>query len=395
MADETKEAPKRVTKKKGLPPLSPKGEDGETVKPAKKRVKKKPVDENTPPDSNTTKEGSGNQEKPTPRRRRKRSPSQTKGEDADVEPPTETAPRKKKKKPKTQAPGESQDQNTNRTQEKDAQGSKTSLISKEGGTPRKKVAKKKKKVKKEAPEDEFGDSPWAEDLKTLEEDIITGDGQDEAAEEEEETEEASATQKPEGTKKAPLTFLTAPILRSQPLDKIFIETSNRFKGQTKSALERQRQEEMTRVPDITPAEIPRATTIDFAIGSHKIFRVISLFLHGLTAGLLLWQMIIVFALTSSSFSDDDFLEHYYRLSMPLQASMYFLLALGTVSACDRFDVGNPTRRFVLRALTMQNGAVAIVFSLAALVINIILIKYDDKMYLYKDIEDIFSDASVS
>ena len=92
---------------------------------------------------------------------------------------------------------------------------------------------------------------------------------------------------------------------------------------------------MTRAPDITPVEIPRATTIDFAIGSHKIFRVVSLFLHGLTAGLLLWQMVIVFALISSSFSDDDFLEHYYRLSMPLQASMYFLLALGTVSACDR------------------------------------------------------------
>ena len=44
---------------------------------------------------------------------------------------------------------------------------------------------------------------------------------------------------------------------------------------------------------------------------------------------------------------------------------------------------------------MQNGAVAIVFSLAALVINIILMKYDDKMYLYKDIPDLYADASVS
>ena len=107
----------------------------------------------------------------------------------------------------------------------DAQGSKTSLISKEGGTPRKKGAKKKKKVKKENPEDEYGESPWAEDLKTLEEDIISGDGQ-EAEAEEEEQEDKEATQRPEGTKKGPLPFLTAPVLRSQPLDKIFIETSS-------------------------------------------------------------------------------------------------------------------------------------------------------------------------
>ena len=114
------------------------------------------------------------------------------------------------------------------SRKKDAQGSKTSLISKEGGTPRKKVAKKKKKVKKAAPEDEYGESPWAEDLKTLQEDIISGDGQDEAevGEEEEEEMQNNVTQKSEGMKKAPLTFLTAPVLRSQPLDKIFIETSS-------------------------------------------------------------------------------------------------------------------------------------------------------------------------
>ena len=48
------EKPKR-TKKKGLPPLSPKGEEGDTTaKPARRKVKKKPVDENTPPDADST-----------------------------------------------------------------------------------------------------------------------------------------------------------------------------------------------------------------------------------------------------------------------------------------------------------------------------------------------------
>ncbi|GFO01059.1 transmembrane protein 237-like [Plakobranchus ocellatus] len=395
MADDAKETPKKTLKKKGLPPLSPKSDEVETpVRPVKKKTKKKPVDENTPPDNNSTLQITGDQEKPTPRRRRKRSPSQAKGEENVETQPAEAAPRKKKKKPKAQPAAEDENQNTNQTQEKDAQGSKTSLLSKEGGTPRKKGVKKKKKVKKHVEEDEYGDSPWAEDLKTLAEDIVSGDVHEKDEPDDEEEEEKEATQKPdESKKKAPLTFLTAPVLRSQPLDKIFIETSSRFKGQSKSTLARQRQEETARAPDITPVEIPRATTIDFAIGSHKIFKVISLFLHGLTAGLLLWQMVIVFVLSSSSFSDDDFLEHYYRVSMPLQASLYFLLALGTVSACDRFDIGNPTRRFILRALTLQNGAVAILFSLAALVINLVLIRYDDKMYLYKEIPDIFENSS--
>lgn len=84
---------------------------------------------------------------------------------------------------------------------------------------------------------------------------------------------------------------------------------------------------------VEPESVAKSTTIDFAVSLHRVFRFLTLFLHGLTAGLSLWQMVTVFSL--STFSSDDFLEHYYRLSLPLQCSYYFLLVMCTVSLCDR------------------------------------------------------------
>lgn len=98
---------------------------------------------------------------------------------------------------------------------KENKGSKTSLIS-ASETPRKKGGKRKKKGKKTVGDvDDFGDSPWAEDLRTMRDDIIIGDARTEG--------EAEAEDKGEN-KKAPVTLTTAPVLQSQPLDKIFVET---------------------------------------------------------------------------------------------------------------------------------------------------------------------------
>ncbi|CAL1548357.1 unnamed protein product [Lymnaea stagnalis] len=397
MADGDNEAnlvsTKKNVKKKGLPPMSPRSSElnGDAeIKKVKRKIKKKlpntenqSTEPNKPHDSDAD-EGDPAENKPTPRRRRKRSPSQAKATDDEITSPASATatPRKKKKKPKAEKTDEIRTQSPSvgdQLNNKDSQGSKTSLISKDETTPRKKTARKKKKVKKvEEGVDEFGDTPWADDLRTMRDDIIIGDGEKKTEELGEVIEE----------KKQPLTtFFTTPILRSQPVDKIFIETSSKFKGQSKSSLARQRMEET--VKPMEPVSFPRTTTIDFALASHKIFRVVTLFLHGLTAGLSLWQMVTVFSL--SSFSSDDFLLHYYRVSMPLQCSYYFLLIVCTVSVCDRFDIGNPTRRFVLRALTLQNGAVAIVFSLVALILNIVAIRYDDKMYLYKEFKDLYTD----
>ncbi|XP_012943096.1 transmembrane protein 237 [Aplysia californica] len=404
MADKDEAQTKRPkpTKKKGLPPISPRAnadENDETdkIKPVKRKPRKKASASgaNEQPSSPTSDPGNG-EVKPVAVRRRKRSPSQNQGgggggEGAPAGDTTTTTPRKKKRRPKqTTAEEPDPSQNAESSQPTtDPQGSKTSLISKDGETPRKKAGgKKKKKVKKASAEavdeDDYGESPWAEDLRTMHDDIITGsqDG-------EEDGEEGEA--RGAGTKKVTNMFVAAPILKSQPLEKIFIETSSKFKGQNKSALNEQRLEEA--VTTVMPQEVSRMTTSDFALGTNRVFRVVSLFLHGLVAGLALWQTVTVWTL--GSFTADDFLEHYYDTAMPLQGCFYFLLVMCTVSVCDRFDIGNPTRRFVLRAVTLQNGAVSILFCLVALVLNTVAIRYEDRMSLYRDYVDLYSGDNVS
>lgn len=84
-------------------------------------------------------------------------------------------------------------------------------------SPRKKKGKKKKKKRAVTDADEFAESPWAADLRTMKDDIIVGNGQVEGEEE-----------KGKGEKEKPIiSFISAPVLRSQPLDKIFVETSSK------------------------------------------------------------------------------------------------------------------------------------------------------------------------
>ncbi|KAH9499969.1 hypothetical protein Btru_076056 [Bulinus truncatus] len=376
-----------INKKKGLPSIEAKSntmDNSADIKPVKRKKRKTPseTESNKNVDNQTLqtkpKNDDSTENNPTARRRQRlpESPTNTTEEISSVS-ATVDRPIKRKKKKSPNEKEESVNKSGDIDLSKEGQGSKTSLITKDDETPRKKQPRKKKKAKtSEAIGDEFGDTPWAEDLRTMKDDIISAGCQIKKDKELEDTVEE---------RKQPITFIAPPILRSQPLDKIFIETSSRFKGQNKNTLRHQIEE--TSKP-IEPVIITRTTTIDFAIASHKIFRVITLFLHGLTAGLSLWHMVMVYVL--SSFSSEDFLQHYYRVSLPLHCSYYFLLIILTVSAFDRFDLGNPTRRFLIRAFTLQNGAIAIVFSLVALILNVILIKYDDKMYLYKEFSELYA-----
>ena len=90
-------------------------------------------------------------------------------------------------------------------------GSKTSLI-KGDGTPRKKGRKKKKKATEgESGADDMGDSYLASELQEIKEDVVGMD-----------------TKGEEGEEKQRIPFKTsAPILHSQAIDKIFIETNSR------------------------------------------------------------------------------------------------------------------------------------------------------------------------
>nr|KAG5697940.1 hypothetical protein BaRGS_030253 [Batillaria attramentaria] len=155
------------------------------------------------------------------------------------------------------------------------------------------------------------------------------------------------------------------------------EPAGGFKGYNKAQLTKrmiQEQEEKAVEP-----EQPTRTTMEFGLATHRVFKTLCLFLHGLTAGLALWEIVIVYVLAQHP--DTDFLDHYEKLSLPVQCVFYLLFALCAISACDRFDIGNPTRRFVVQALTLQNGAVSIFVYLAGLVLSLSTIDVEDRMHL--------------
>ncbi|XP_071100111.1 LOW QUALITY PROTEIN: transmembrane protein 237-like [Haliotis cracherodii] len=353
-----------------LPPISPRPKNTDTdaaVKPIRKKKKKPAAD----PDV-----GSGTEDaKPTPRRRR-RTPSasrDTDGEEKPVEEATTPAPKKKKKKAKPKEPAAETDEqpvsDRSATRDEDVTGSKASLITKESkeGTPRKK-AKKKRVVKKKTEDNEYADSGLAADLTSIEEDIIKDDDQKEDIE------------LPQTT--------NAGVLRSQPTQKIYVETIGGFKKENKTKMaKRLAAEEAEKKVE---SEAPRKTTIELALTTYRIMKTITLFIHGLTAGLALWQIVIVYIL--SSFGNIDFLEHYQILALPVQCCAYLLLALCVVSTCDRFDIGYITRRFLLQAFTLQNGAVSIIFYLTAAILSVSIVSTEDRMHLYNKNPELWADT---
>ncbi|XP_048727924.1 transmembrane protein 237-like [Ostrea edulis] len=351
MSDTGEDPPKRSKK---LPPISSDGGDGgdEQKKPVRKKKKKapsvetngttSPKSDETPTKKKVVKKKEGETAgKPTPKKRKK--PAST--EESEVDPTSARSAASK---------------------EEDVTGSKASLISKDtkgSGTPRKKGKKKKKPASTTATpreEDEWGDTLAAE-LQTIHEDVVSPKSKKEQDE----------------VRVHPYTTETA-VLKSQPLEKLFIETDSGFKGENKVKFAKKWAEEEA-IREQEP-EQPVESTLLFAIGSHRVFVTFCLFLHGLTAGIAMWHLTMTYILLYFSYM--DFLEHYRILALPVQCMFYILLVLCTISACDRFDIGRPTRRFILQSFTLQTGTVSIVIYFIALILSLSMANLEDKINLY-------------
>ncbi|WAR02136.1 TM237-like protein, partial [Mya arenaria] len=311
---------KPKTGKGKLPPIDPNATADDADKPKKKVVKKKkkPVEE-------TAAEGV-EPPKRTPRKKKAASADSTAGEGAET-----TAPKKKKRVPKkTDKEGDPSSARSATSQGEDVNGSKASLIkSPKDGTPRKKKTKKKDK-KAERGETEAGfDNTLTAELTDLQDDIIPHDAKRDEEEEEE-------YKKPYAT--------GSHAVRSQPTEKFYIETDE---AKEKAIVH----------------EEPKNTTMEFALTTQKVIRTFSLFCHGLLAGLSVWHIVMAYVLLD--FPLQDFILHYGKLALPVQ-----------------FDVANPRGGFVLKALTLQNGTVSVVFYFAALLVSLSNAALEDKIHLY-------------
>ncbi|CAG2216350.1 transmembrane protein 237-like [Mytilus edulis] len=342
-------------KKKKLPPVTQASEETDVQKRPVRKKKKKPTE--------ATENGETGSTATTPKK--KKAPVAT--EDGDKPTPRK---RKKRKPPEQAEDGQPTSARSAASQE-EVGGSKTSLISKDDKktTPKKKV---KKKVKKASPRvgDEFMDAAFAADLSTIQEDIVTPDGK----------KDEDVIPHPYSTESI--------VLKSQPLDNLFIETNSGFKRENKTKLARKWAEEERFKQEDQP-EGPVSSTIEFAISTHNVFKTFCLFIHGLTAGIAMWHITTVYVLLYHS--DLDFLSHYRPLALPVQCMFYILLVLCTISSCDRFDIANPTRRFLLRSFTLQTGTVSIVIYFAALILSLSIANIEDRMNLYNRYPDLWLD----
>ena len=60
----------------------------------------------------------------------------------------------------------------------------------------------------------------------------------------------------------------------------------------------------------------------------------------------------------------------------------------------RFDIANPTRRFVLRSVTLQTGTVSILIYFAALILSVSIANIEDRMNLYDKYPNLWTDPDV-
>ncbi|KAL5007492.1 hypothetical protein ScPMuIL_016298 [Solemya velum] len=209
------------------------------------------------------------------------------------------------------------------------------------------------------------DSTLVAALTGLEEDVVTDADQKDVEEEDEQI-------------KAPYSTASN-VMKSQPVEKLYIETGTGFIGQNRNRVARRIAEEQA-IKELE-VDAPRKTTIEFALDTYHFLKTICLFVHGLTAGIAMWHTVMIFVLLYHNYT--DFLEHYYLLALPVQCMFYMLLVLCTVSCCDRYDVNSPNRRFVLRAFTLQSGAVSILLYLIALILSLVSADLEDRMIYFK------------
>ncbi|XP_043549071.1 transmembrane protein 237-like isoform X2 [Chiloscyllium plagiosum] len=241
----------------------------------------------------------------------------------------DTAPKKKKKKKKLSAETELE---TSFTQQN------ASDVCNFYTGPDDEVSRKiKKRTKRTRP------AGYSNELEVEEEDII-GEGQ---------------VPRPQG----PIFAISAG--SSQPVDKVFLERSRRF--QATDRLEIQKSAEQV---DVYMEVKPTLTTRDVSLQVHRGFRIIGLFSQGFLSGYMVWNIIVVYALSGNNFSElPNLLQQYSMLVYPGQCLLYMLLAISTVSAFDRVNLADAAMA-VRRIVTLDPAALASVLYFIALVLSL-------------------------
>nr|XP_048284738.1 transmembrane protein 237 [Myodes glareolus] len=170
---------------------------------------------------------------------------------------------------------------------------------------------------------------------------------------------------------------TAPTGVSQPVGKVFVEKSRRFHAADRSELIK-----TTENVDVLMDVKPSWTTRDVALSVHRAFRMIGLFSHGFLAGCAVWNVVVIYVLAGDQLSGlSNLLQQYKPLASPFQSLLYLLLALSTVSACDRTDFAK-TSVAIRNFLALEPTALASFLYFAALILSLSQQTTSDRIHLY-------------
>ncbi|XP_067938255.1 transmembrane protein 237-like [Watersipora subatra] len=170
-------------------------------------------------------------------------------------------------------------------------------------------------------------------------------------------------------------------MKSQPIGKLYIEQSRGFKSADKKViddlyLEEQRKKE--NMEDEEAAYPTKLSSIGFALISIQVIKTFAHFCMGILAGLATWQTFYAFSLSTIE-DTEPFLKVYQFMSIPINCVFYILIVFCTVATFDRYDVSKVTKPCLLKACTLQSGAVTALLYTTALCINVSMAPIDDRL----------------
>jgi len=82
-----------------------------------------------------------------------------------------------------------------------------------------------------------------------------------------------------------------------------------------------------------PEDAAQMNTIQFALKTHSIFKMVAIFLQGMFSGIALWHIVATYVLINAGAA--VFMQYYFMLAFPVQCLYFFLFAVSTVYALDR------------------------------------------------------------
>jgi len=173
-----------------------------------------------------------------------------------------------------------------------------------------------------------------------------------------------------------------PSINSQVVNKVFVEHKGGFKGTDVGKLARVEAERQIAALEANNSDnYQKQTTIGLALQTHRQFKTFSLFCQGLLAGFSLCHIVFLWVISINNDGFNTLIMIYQPLSLPLNSLYYLLLVISTVAIMDRYDVSSPTRNFVIRSCTMQNGCVAVFIYLLSLTVSLAMSNMEDKINL--------------